>query len=118
MHPRLAGQRRCGDMVTVQRMSEPTDTQRPGQAVPPPASDVPGSALPGVGVDGLAVRLDGGVLWVTLDRPEQRNSLTWAMISGLRSIVEQVRALGSSLDDAREGTMAFLEKRAPNWSGT
>ena len=67
-------------------MSDQTDQQRPGQAAPPPPSD-----LPGAGVDGLAVELEGRVLWVTLDRPAQRNSLTWAMISGLRGVFEQVR---------------------------
>ena len=34
-------------------------------------------------VDGLAVALDGGVLRLTLDRPEKRNAIDDAMMRGL-----------------------------------
>lgn len=78
-------------------MSEPTDQRRSDRAAPPPASGVPATDasaadLPGAGIDGLAVELDGRTLWVTLDRPKQRNSLTWAMITGLKTIFERVRS--------------------------
>lgn len=76
--------------VTVTRVSEPTD-QSYDQMASSPTPDGAEADLPGAGVDGLAVKLDGRVLWVTLDRPKQRNSLTWEMISGLRRIFEQVR---------------------------
>ena len=32
--------------------------------------------------------------------------------------LQAMLSLGSSLDDATEGTTAFLEKRRPNWSGS
>ncbi|MEZ5373125.1 MAG: enoyl-CoA hydratase/isomerase family protein [Microthrixaceae bacterium] len=47
---------------------------------------------PGTGVEGLAVELTDRVLWVTLDRPEARNALTWEMIEGLRRIFVEVRS--------------------------
>ena len=34
------------------------------------------------------------------------------------SHLQAMLSLGSSLDDAAEGTTAFLEKRQPNWSGS
>ena len=71
-------------------MSDPID-QQPADQAASSTSDVADPDLPGAGIAGLAVELDGRVLWVTLDRPAQRNSLTWAMIAGLRSIFEQVR---------------------------
>jgi len=40
-------------------------------------------------VDGLAVSLADGVLWVTIDRPESLNSLTLPVFNGLADAMEQ-----------------------------
>lgn len=72
-------------------VSEPTDRTDPDRQASPAAAPDNTSELPGWGADGLAVELDQRVLWVTLDRPEQRNALTWEMIAGLRRIFEDVR---------------------------
>ena len=84
--------------VTESPHSSSTVPASPPQAATsgcrPPDGDVPAApirALPGEGVDGLAVALSGRVLRVTLNRPDQRNSLTWAMIDGLRRIFVEVR---------------------------
>jgi enoyl-CoA hydratase/carnithine racemase len=54
----------------------------------------------------MALGRDSFYRWSTPRRPTPLAHLQ-AMLS-----------LGSSLDDATEGTTAFLEKRRPNWSGS
>jgi 2-(1,2-epoxy-1,2-dihydrophenyl)acetyl-CoA isomerase len=46
----------------------------------------------GAGSDGLVVALEGGVLHLTLDRPEKRNAISDSMMSGL---IEAVSAAGT-----------------------
>ena len=46
--------------------------------------------------DCLQVRRDGGVLHVTLDRPEARNAMTIAMLRELRSVLAEAQAGGAS----------------------
>lgn len=70
--------------------SAPTD---PSQPLEPPERPAQASdrQLPGQGVEGLSVELSRRVLWVTLNRPEARNALTWGMIEGLRQAFVDVR---------------------------
>src|SRR6476646_3554733 len=42
-----------------------------------------------VSVDGLAVTLDGGVLSLTLDRPDSLNSLTATMLNGIADALDR-----------------------------
>lgn len=41
------------------------------------------------------LRVEGPVAWVTFDRPEARNAMTWGMYEQLRAICEQLRDDGS-----------------------
>jgi enoyl-CoA hydratase/carnithine racemase len=42
--------------------------------------------------DELLVEVDEGIARVTLNRPQRRNALTWAMIRGLREVVDDCRS--------------------------
>jgi enoyl-CoA hydratase len=41
------------------------------------------------------LRVEGPFAWITFDRPEARNAMTWAMYEQLRAICEQLRGDGS-----------------------
>lgn len=51
------------------------------------------SALPGAEVDGLERRLEDGILWVVLDRPDRANTFTQAMQRTLAATFEGVNQL-------------------------
>lgn len=50
--------------------------------------------LTDVAYETLQVRRDGGVLHVTLDRPEARNAMTMAMLRELRRVLDEAQACG------------------------
>ena len=60
----------------------------------------------------LALRRAGGVLHVTLNRPERRNAMSMSMVHGVHGHHDLDAALGS---EGIEGTAAFLQKRKASW---
>lgn len=45
-----------------------------------------------LGTDELIFEIDGGIAWLTFNRPEARNAMTWAMYQGLYEACERVDA--------------------------
>jgi enoyl-CoA hydratase/carnithine racemase len=45
---------------------------------------------------GLELRADGGVVWITLDRPERRNALSQQLLTDLGALLSQVAADASA----------------------
>ena len=62
-----------------------------------------------------------GILWLTFNRPEARNAMTFAMYDRLGEIAREVSSEDSFAYEERmdfqEGMSAFLEKRKPQWQG-
>jgi enoyl-CoA hydratase/carnithine racemase len=63
----------------------------------------------------VTASVEDRVGWITLDRPPA-NSYDPAFLEELQTELEQLAPLFSS-DDAREGMMAFTEKRPPKYAG-
>jgi len=57
-----------------------------------------------LGTDELIYEVDGAVAWLTFNRPQARNAMTWAMYDGLCAACERV--------DADEGIRVFVLRGA------
>jgi enoyl-CoA hydratase/carnithine racemase len=73
----------------------------PAQSAPEALAPVPG---PDLGTPNLRLEVEGPLAWITFDRPEARNAITWAMYDGL------VRACDWL--DAQEGIRVLLFRGA------
>ncbi|MBI3734253.1 MAG: enoyl-CoA hydratase/isomerase family protein, partial [Chloroflexi bacterium] len=45
-----------------------------------------------LGTDELILEIDGAVAWLTFNRPQARNAMTWAMYEGLYQACERMDA--------------------------
>ena len=57
-----------------------------------------------LGTDELLYDVDGAVAWLTFNRPQARNAMTWGMYDGLSAACERV--------DADEGIRVFVLRGA------
>ena len=56
----------------------------------PATPDAPTLPLPDLGTTNLRLAVEGSLAWLTFDRREARNAMTWAMYEGLRRACEWV----------------------------
>jgi enoyl-CoA hydratase len=68
---------------------------RPPQA--PPSPPVPG---PDLGTPHLRLEVEGPLAWLTFDRPEARNAITWAMYDGLLRLCDWLDGEGGGATQA------------------
>ena len=63
----------------------------------PPARPVPG---PDLGTPHLRLEVEGPLAWLTFDRPEARNAITWAMYDGLLRLCDWLDGEGAGATPA------------------
>jgi len=77
------------------------------------------STIPAVAADGLRVVVDGGILRITIDRPDRMNALDLAHMTALGDVLEgaaadpAVRVVVLSRAGARHSAPARISRRRP-----
>jgi enoyl-CoA hydratase/carnithine racemase len=71
-------------------MTAPDAAEPPVAPTGPQAPAAPAAPLPDLGTPHLRLAAQGPLAWLTFDRPEARNAMTWAMYDGLRRACEWV----------------------------